>query len=126
MRRQWSKRRGRLAGNTLTEAVVFGKKVGEAAAAYAKSSAKKNFPAAKLADEEKKLGALTSGIQPRIPYQGPRRARRRRDQTNFSRSLPSRARVTLARESSAELPEVSAPSFFSRLRVLPPENSSSR
>jgi len=52
---------GRLAGNTLTEAVVFGKKVGEAAAAYAKSSAKKNFPAAKLADEEKKLGALTSG-----------------------------------------------------------------
>jgi len=52
---------GRLAGNTLTESVVFGKKVGEAAAAYAKSSAKKNFPAAKLADEEKKLDALTSG-----------------------------------------------------------------
>ncbi|HYT57071.1 MAG TPA: FAD-dependent oxidoreductase, partial [Verrucomicrobiae bacterium] len=39
---------GRLAGNTLTEAVVFGKKVGDAAAAYAKSAAKKNFPAAKL------------------------------------------------------------------------------
>src|SRR5215467_3608978 len=49
---------GRLAGNTLTEAVVFGKKVGEAAAAYAKSSAKKNFPAAKVADEEKRLGVL--------------------------------------------------------------------
>jgi succinate dehydrogenase/fumarate reductase flavoprotein subunit len=52
---------GRLAGNTLAEAVVFGKKVGEAAAAYAKSAAKKTFPAAKLADEEKKLAALTSG-----------------------------------------------------------------
>jgi succinate dehydrogenase / fumarate reductase, flavoprotein subunit len=52
---------GRLAGNTLTESVVFGKKVGEAAAAYAKSATKKTFPAAKLADEEKKLVALTSG-----------------------------------------------------------------
>jgi succinate dehydrogenase/fumarate reductase flavoprotein subunit len=52
---------GRLAGNTLTEAVVFGKKVGEAAAAYAKSAAKKTFLAALLADEEKKLAALTSG-----------------------------------------------------------------
>ena len=52
---------GRLAGNTLTEAVVFGKKVGDAAAAYAKSAAKKNFPAAKLADEEKRIAVLTSG-----------------------------------------------------------------
>jgi len=52
---------GRLAGNTLTESVVFGKKVGEAAAAYAKSAAKKTFPTAMLADEEKKLAALTSG-----------------------------------------------------------------
>jgi fumarate reductase flavoprotein subunit len=52
---------GRLAGNTLTESVVFGKNVGEAAAAYAKTAAKKTFPAAKLADEEKKLAALTSG-----------------------------------------------------------------
>ena len=52
---------GRLAGNTLAEAVVFGKKVGEAAAAYAKSAAKKSFPAAKLAAEEKKLAALGSG-----------------------------------------------------------------
>ena len=52
---------GRLAGNTLTESVVFGKKAGEAAASYAKSAAKKNFPAAKLADEEKKIVALTSG-----------------------------------------------------------------
>jgi succinate dehydrogenase / fumarate reductase flavoprotein subunit len=52
---------GRLAGNTLSEAVVFGKRVGEAAAAYAKSAVKKNFPAAKLADEEKTLAALASG-----------------------------------------------------------------
>lgn len=52
---------GRLAGNTLTESVVFGKKVGEAAAGYAKSAAKKAFPSAKLVDEEKKLAALVSG-----------------------------------------------------------------
>jgi succinate dehydrogenase/fumarate reductase flavoprotein subunit len=52
---------GRLAGNTLSEAVVFGKRVGEAAAAYAKSAVRKNFPAAKLADEEKTLAALASG-----------------------------------------------------------------
>jgi len=52
---------GRLAGNTLTEAVVFGKKVGEAAGSYAKSAPKRNFPAAKLAAEEKRLAALTSG-----------------------------------------------------------------
>jgi succinate dehydrogenase / fumarate reductase flavoprotein subunit len=52
---------GRLAGNTLTEAVVFGKKVGEAAAAYAKSNAQKNFPTSKVADEEKKIAAVSSG-----------------------------------------------------------------
>jgi succinate dehydrogenase / fumarate reductase flavoprotein subunit len=52
---------GRLAGNTLTEAVVFGRKVGEAAARYAASTGKKTFPAAKLADEEKHLAALASG-----------------------------------------------------------------
>jgi succinate dehydrogenase / fumarate reductase flavoprotein subunit len=51
---------GRLAGNTLTEAVVFGKLVGEAASNYAKGAAKKNFPAAKLADEEKRLASLIS------------------------------------------------------------------
>jgi succinate dehydrogenase / fumarate reductase flavoprotein subunit len=55
---------GRMAGNTLAEAVVFGKKVGEAAAAHAKSAAKKSFPAAKLTDEEKSLAALTSGDSP--------------------------------------------------------------
>jgi succinate dehydrogenase / fumarate reductase flavoprotein subunit len=52
---------GRLAGNTLTESVVFGKKVGEAAAAYAKSNAQKNFPTSKIADEEKRIVAVTSG-----------------------------------------------------------------
>jgi succinate dehydrogenase / fumarate reductase, flavoprotein subunit len=52
---------GRLAGNTLTEAVVFGRRVGEAASKYAKSAPKKNFPADKLTDEEKQLAALTSG-----------------------------------------------------------------
>jgi succinate dehydrogenase/fumarate reductase flavoprotein subunit len=52
---------GRLAGNTLTEAVVFGRRVGEAASKYAKSAPKKNFPAGKLSDEEKQLAALTSG-----------------------------------------------------------------
>jgi succinate dehydrogenase / fumarate reductase, flavoprotein subunit len=51
----------RLAGNTLTEGVVFGKRVGEAAAAYAKAAVKKNFPAAKLAEEEKTLATLASG-----------------------------------------------------------------
>jgi succinate dehydrogenase / fumarate reductase flavoprotein subunit len=51
---------GRLAGNTLAEAVVFGRRAGEAAAAYVKSGAKKTFPAAQLADEEKKLAALGS------------------------------------------------------------------
>jgi len=52
---------GRLAGNTLSEAVIFGKRVGEAAAGYAKAAVKKNFPAAQLADEEKTLAALASG-----------------------------------------------------------------
>lgn len=51
---------GRLAGNTLTEAVVFGRLVGESASKYAKSAAKKNFPAAKLTAEEKRLAGLIS------------------------------------------------------------------
>lgn len=52
---------GRLAGNTLSEAMVFGKKVGEAAAKHAATAAKKNFPAAMLAEEEKQLAVITSG-----------------------------------------------------------------
>ena len=52
---------GRLAGNTLSEAMVFGKRVGEAAAKHASSSSKRNVPAALLADEEKMLGTISSG-----------------------------------------------------------------
>jgi succinate dehydrogenase/fumarate reductase flavoprotein subunit len=52
---------GRLAGNTLSEALVFGRTVGEAAAKHASSSSKKNFPAAMLADEEKMLVTISSG-----------------------------------------------------------------
>lgn len=51
---------GRLAGNTLTEAVVFGRKVGEAAARYAKTGSKKSFPSAKLTDEEKGIAGIVS------------------------------------------------------------------
>jgi succinate dehydrogenase / fumarate reductase flavoprotein subunit len=52
---------GRLAGNTLTEAVIFGRKVGEAAARYAKGGAKRDFPADKLTDEEKRLASIFGG-----------------------------------------------------------------
>ncbi len=52
---------GRLAGNTLSEAVVFGKVVGEAAARRAALGGKMTPPAAKLADEEKRLAAVTAG-----------------------------------------------------------------
>ena len=52
---------GRLAGNTLTESVVFGKRVGESAATYAKGVKKKNLPSTQLSDEEKRVGGLISG-----------------------------------------------------------------
>jgi succinate dehydrogenase/fumarate reductase flavoprotein subunit len=52
---------GRLAGNTLTEALVFGRRAGEAAAAYARSSARKNLPASRLNDEERRLAAFSDG-----------------------------------------------------------------
>ena len=52
---------GRLAGNTLTESVVFGKRVGEAAATYAKGAQKKNFSLAQMSDEEKRVGGFISG-----------------------------------------------------------------
>jgi succinate dehydrogenase/fumarate reductase flavoprotein subunit len=52
---------GRLAGNTLTEAVVFGRRAGEAAAKYAKGAPQKSFPVSKLSDEEKRLSALSGG-----------------------------------------------------------------
>jgi succinate dehydrogenase/fumarate reductase flavoprotein subunit len=51
---------GRLAGNILTEAVVFGARAGEAAAAYAKSAPAKTFPAQRLDDEKKRLEVLVS------------------------------------------------------------------
>jgi len=52
---------GRLAGNTLSEAMVFGRTVGEAAAKHATTASKKSFPAAMLADEEKQLATISSG-----------------------------------------------------------------
>jgi succinate dehydrogenase/fumarate reductase flavoprotein subunit len=52
---------GRLAGNTLSEAMVFGRMVGEAAAKYATAALKRNFPAAMLGDEEKRLVTISSG-----------------------------------------------------------------
>lgn len=51
---------GRLAGNVLTEAVVFGARAGEAAAAYAKSASAASFPAGRLDEEKKRLEALVS------------------------------------------------------------------
>ncbi len=51
---------GRLAGNILTEGVVFGARAGEAAAAYAKSAGGVSFPAGRLEEERKRLEALVS------------------------------------------------------------------
>ena len=51
---------GRLAGNTLSEAVVFGRRVGETAAKHATAGSKKSFPAVKVADEEKQLARIFS------------------------------------------------------------------
>lgn len=52
---------GRLSGNTLAEAVVFGRRAGATAAAHAKSGPAKKFPATALSDEEKRLGAVVGG-----------------------------------------------------------------
>jgi succinate dehydrogenase / fumarate reductase, flavoprotein subunit len=49
---------GRLAGNALTENIVFGRRVGEAAAAFVKGAQKKAFPVARASDEERRLAAL--------------------------------------------------------------------
>ena len=51
---------GRLAGNALTEAVVFGRRAGETAAKHATAGSKKSFPAVKVADEEKQLARIFS------------------------------------------------------------------
>jgi succinate dehydrogenase / fumarate reductase flavoprotein subunit len=50
---------GRLAGNTLTEALVFGKRVGESAASYARTEQKKNLLMSRLNDEERRLSSFT-------------------------------------------------------------------
>ena len=49
---------GRLAGNTLTESMVFGRRVGEAASAFVKAAQKKAFPATVVSDEERRLAAF--------------------------------------------------------------------
>lgn len=51
---------GRLAGNTLTEALVFGRRVGEAAASYVRAEQKKNPPLSRLNDEERRLSSMTN------------------------------------------------------------------
>ncbi len=51
---------GRLAGNALTEAVVFGRRAGETAAKHATVGSKKSFPTAKVAEEEKQLARIIS------------------------------------------------------------------
>jgi succinate dehydrogenase / fumarate reductase flavoprotein subunit len=50
---------GRLAGNTLTEAMVFGRRAGEAAASYARAQQKNPSLLSRLSDEERRLSALT-------------------------------------------------------------------
>ena len=50
---------GRLAGNTLTEALVFGRRAGEAAATYAREATKPDVPEARVSDEDRRLGAVT-------------------------------------------------------------------
>jgi succinate dehydrogenase / fumarate reductase, flavoprotein subunit len=51
---------GRLAGNTLTEALVFGRRTGEAAASHARAEQKKNPPMSRLNDEERRLSSLSN------------------------------------------------------------------
>lgn len=52
---------GRLPGNTLTEAVVFGKRVGEAAAAHARSAGRKGADPSQAANDDRRLAEVTSG-----------------------------------------------------------------
>lgn len=51
----------RLPGNTLTEAVVFGKRIGEAAATYAKSEGPQVAVGSQVAQDDKRLAEITSG-----------------------------------------------------------------
>ena len=52
---------GRLPGNTLTEAVVFGKRVGEAAAAHAKAAGAGDAGGGRAAQDGERLAEITSG-----------------------------------------------------------------
>jgi succinate dehydrogenase / fumarate reductase, flavoprotein subunit len=49
---------GRLAGNTLSEALVFGRKAGEAAAMYARTEQRRAPLTSRLNDEERRLSSL--------------------------------------------------------------------
>jgi succinate dehydrogenase / fumarate reductase, flavoprotein subunit len=51
---------GRLAGNTLIEALVFGRRAGEAAAGWARTEQRKNPLASRLNDEERGLSTLVN------------------------------------------------------------------
>jgi succinate dehydrogenase / fumarate reductase flavoprotein subunit len=51
---------GRLAGNTLTEALVFGRRAGESAASYARTEQRKNPTTSRLNDEERRLSSLVA------------------------------------------------------------------
>ncbi len=52
---------GRLPGNTLTEAVVFGKRVGEAAAGHAKSAGARDGDGSGASADGERLAGITSG-----------------------------------------------------------------
>ena len=52
---------GRLPGNTLTEAVVFGKRVGEAAAAHAGSAGARAAAGTQTAQDSERIAEITSG-----------------------------------------------------------------
>lgn len=52
---------GRLPGNTLTEAVVFGRRVGEAAAAHAKAAGAKAAAGSGVSEDNERLAEITSG-----------------------------------------------------------------
>jgi succinate dehydrogenase / fumarate reductase flavoprotein subunit len=54
----------RLAGNTLTEALVFGHRAGEAAARYAREASASSLPQSRVSDEESRIAALTGDGSP--------------------------------------------------------------
>ena len=52
---------GRLAGNTLSEALVFGRRVGAAAASHAREATRRTGADSLLSDEQRRLEGLTGG-----------------------------------------------------------------